>query len=122
MHWNGMMFHPTFTAAPGTAELTATFEVYLVDGNSGEEIANSGTGPFTLTWTNASDGRPQLRIDHGLVISWPSSATNYFLESTTGISGSWTAVTNAPVVEGDRSSVQLAPAQAQQTFRMKVVE
>lgn len=122
MHWNGMMFHPTFAAPPGTTAHSAVFEVYLVEAGSGMEVANSSTGPFTLNWTNVPDGRPALMIEPGLVIRWPSAATNYLLESAAGFAGQWTAVTNAPVLDGEMATVELAPDQPQQFFRMRVAE
>jgi hypothetical protein len=58
MHWNGMMFHPAFTAPPGTNPLTATFELYLLDTATGLEVRDSSSGPLVFNWTNVSDGRP----------------------------------------------------------------
>lgn len=122
MHWNGMMFHPTFSAAPGIASHSAVFEAYLVDVSNGEEVANSSTGPFTLTWTNVPDGRPELNIEPGFVIRWPNSATNYVLESAAAINQPWVTVTNMPVMDGQNATVQMAPDEGQRLFRMRMAE
>ena len=121
LHWSGMMFHPTFTAPPGTNSYTATFEAYLVDVGTGTEVANSSTGPFVLNWTNMPDGRPGLGIGQRTVIFWPTSTTNYVLEGADTLSGgTWTPVTNAPVTVEGQSAVLLAPEETRKFFRMKL--
>jgi hypothetical protein len=43
-----------------------------------------------------------------IVISWPTSATDYALESTTSLSPpNWTPVTTPPVVNGEQTSVTI---------------
>jgi hypothetical protein len=102
------MFHPVFTAPPGTNASTATFEAYLVDTNTGAEIAHSSTGPFVLNWTNIPDGRPELGIAQRIVVSWPVAAANYVLEGAASLdNGPWTVVTNAPVLLDGESAVVL---------------
>jgi hypothetical protein len=120
LHWNGMMFHPTFAAPPGTNTCTATFEAYLVDTTTGTEVANSSSGPFVFNWTNLPDGRPMLGIGQRIVIFWPTATTNYVLEGKETMSGgAWTLVTNAPVTVEGQSAVVLAPEETRKFFRMK---
>lgn len=121
LYWNGMMFHPTFTAPPGTDTYTATFEAYLVDTSTGLEVANSSTGPFVFNWTDVPDGRPDLGIGQRIVVFWPTSATNYVLEGTDTLpNGAWTLVTNARVILEGQSAVVLEPGEPRKFFRMKL--
>ena len=111
-------------AALGTNAYTATFEVYLLDTASGQEITNSSSGPLVFNWTDVSDGRPALSLavqGAGIVVSWPSATTtNWVLESATTVNaGTWTAVTNNPVMAGGQMSVALARSGPQQYFRMR---
>jgi hypothetical protein len=120
LQWNGMMFHPTFTAPPGTNRFTATFEAYLVDSTTGAEIPDSSTGPFAFHWTDLPDGRPELGVGERIVIFWPTSASHYALEGTdTLANGGWTPVTNAPVALEGQSAVVLEPGETRKFFRMR---
>jgi hypothetical protein len=121
--WNGMMFHPAFTAPAGTNSYNAVFEAYLVDADTGSEIPNSGTGTFTFEWTNIPDGRPEIQILADLTLSWPATATNYVPEATGAVSGgSWITITNTPVLMADRLAVTVDPDASQQFFRMRRVD
>ncbi|MGZ8920198.1 MAG: hypothetical protein ACXW3L_04370 [Limisphaerales bacterium] len=123
LHWNGMMFHPTFTAPPGTNGFTSTFEAYLVNTSTGLEVTNSSSGPFVLNWTNVTDGRPELSIGQRVVVFWPVSATNYVIEGTESLtSGTWTVVTNAVVAVEGQTAVVLDPGETRKIFRMKMAE
>lgn len=123
MHWNGMMFHPTFTAAPGTNSFTSTFEAYLVNANTGVEIPNSSSGPFILNWTNVTDGRPELSIGQRVVLFWSTTATNFVVEGTESLtSGTWTVMTNVPVALEGQAAVVLDPGETRKIFRMKMAE
>jgi hypothetical protein len=120
LFWNGMMFHPTFTAPPGTNTYSATFEAYLADAGTGAEVAGSGTGPFILEWTDVPDGRPVLEIGQRIVIFRPDTAANSVLEGTDAlVGGAWTPVTNTPVTVEGRTAVVLAPGEQRRFFRMK---
>lgn len=124
MRWSGMMFHPVFAAPPGTNELSASFEAYLVDGTSGAELSGSSTGPFELHWTNWADPRPALSMAKGaagtVVLSWPATATNFVLQCATALGGGqWAAVTNAPALNGELSSVSLGSDGSRMFFRME---
>jgi len=121
--WNRMMFHPCFTAAPGTNALTAEFEAFLVNASTGQEIAGSSSGPFTFNFNNQSDGRPALNLAPKIVVGWPATTTaNWVLESApTPNATSWTLVTNTPVALDGQTAVVLDDDAAQQYFRMRHV-
>lgn len=123
MYWSGMMFHPAFTAPPDTNNLTATFEVYLLDTTTGLEVPNTSSGPLVFDWTNVPDGRPALSLAPRIVVNWPSATTtNWMLESaSTANSATWNAVTNQPVTMDGQPSVVLEGSATQQYFRMRYV-
>jgi hypothetical protein len=52
-------------------------------------------------------------------LAWPSAATGYNLESAPALSGTWTAVSAQPVVEGNQWVVQLPLDTAPRFFRLK---
>jgi len=121
MHWNGVMFHPAFTAPPGTNAVSAIFEVYLVDRTTGEEVGGSSSGPFVLNFTNVGDGRPKLSLESRMVVFWPPDTTNYVLEATDKLpDGTWTRVTNEIMVIEGQSAVLVAPSEARRFFRMRL--
>jgi len=123
LQWNGLMFHPAFTAPPGTNNLNAIFEVYLIDTGTGLEVSNSSSGPLAFNWTNVSDGRPALELRRAMVVAWPAGTTaNWVLESAEAPNaGTWTTVTNAPVIVDGQPCVDLDEVAAQQYFRMRYV-
>ena len=123
LFWNGMMFHPVVSGPPGTNGYTATFEAFLVDTTTGEEVQNSSSGPLIFNWTNVSDGRPVLNLSQKIVVAWPSATTtNWVLESATSPNATtWTSVTNAPVIVDGQPSVVLDQTAVQQYFRMRFV-
>lgn len=121
LYWDGMMFHPAVTAPPGTNALSATFEAYLVDTQSGAEIPGSSTGPFVLHFTNVSDGRPALDIAPRMIVFYPLDATNWVLEGTDTLpNGTWTDVTNAPVMLEGRAAVVIESGDPRRFFRMRL--
>jgi len=123
LYWDGVMFHPAVAAPPGTNGYTATFEVYLVDATSGQEITNSSSGPLVFNWTDVSDGRPVLSIVQGagVAVSWPAdTSTNWVLESASMVNAAnWTVVTNVPTSAGGQQSVLLQQSAPQGFFRMR---
>ena len=121
LQWDGMMFHPGFTAPPGTGTYTATFEAFLVDTSTGQPVPGADTGPFTFNWTDMPDGRPTLCVAPKMVIAWPGSATNYVLEAADTLPASnWTPVTNIPILLDGQPAVVLDPCQARRFFRMRL--
>jgi hypothetical protein len=120
LNWNADMFHPGVTAPPGTNQLMATFEAYLVDTNSNTEVPGSSTGPLVFKFTNVSDGRPTLTLAQMIVVAWPSTATDWVLESADTVqSSAWTAVTNTPVLVDGQPAVVLDGGAGRKFFRMR---
>jgi len=123
LFWNGMMFHPAFTAPPSTNNLSATFEVYLLDTTTGLEVPNSSSGPLVFDWTNAPDGRPALNLAQRVVVGWPvNTTTNWVLESAASANATtWTTVTNTPVTVDGQPCVVLEGSATQEYFRMRYI-
>jgi hypothetical protein len=121
VYWSGLMWHPVAAAPPGTNSYTATFEMYLVDTTTGQEVAGSSSGPLVFNWTNVSDGRPMLSLAKKIVVAWPSATTtNWVLESAAAVDATaWTSVTNTPVDVDGQPCVILDQTAAQQFFRMR---
>ena len=127
IYWNGGMWHMPVTAPPAppgtTNYYSATIEIYVVNTDTGEEVTNSGTS-FVLTWSDVPDGRPALAINpagtNSVVLSWPASAANWSLVSSTNLSSTnWTTVTNAVISSNGQSAVYLDGLAAQQFFRLR---
>ena len=117
------MWHVGVTSPPGTNNYSATFEVYVVDTTTGQEVPGSSSGPFVLNWTSVPDGRPQLTIaavaSNGVAITWPASATNWTLVSTTNLTAAdWTSVTNSSVTSNGQAVVYLEGAAPPLFFTM----
>lgn len=122
LQWDGTMFHPAFTALPGTGSYTATFEAFLVDTTTGTAVPGANTGPFIFNWTDVPDGRPTLTVAQRIVVGWPPSATNYVLEVADVLPSSiWTTVTNTPVLVDGQFAVLLDAGAGQKFYRMRLV-
>ncbi len=120
MAWNGMMFHPTFTAPPGTHEYTAVFDAYLSDSTAGTEIPHSSTGPFELRWTSLPDGRPGLAIARKIAVSWTVPSGTYLLETADSpTSPHWTVVPTPPVNIDGKPTVLLDPSDVARVYRLR---
>ena len=120
VYWNGMMFHPGVTAPPGTNALTATFEIYLINTVTGQEVFGSGSGPLVFNWANVPDGRPALTLGMKVVVAWPITASGYVLEAADAASGAgWTTLSNTTVALDGQSAVVLEPGAAAKFFRMR---
>jgi len=121
LYWDAMMFHPVVTAPPGTNDLVATFEVYLHDTVSGQEVAGSSSGPLPFPFHNLPDGRPALALAPKVFVAWPSgTSTNWVLEcAASASSADWVTVTNAPATVDGQPGAVLTPAASQQYFRMR---
>lgn len=120
LKWNGMMFHPAFTAAPGSNTLSATFEAYLVDNATGEEVPDSTTGPFEFQWTVVPDGRPALTIASKVVVTWPASTTNGTLEwADSPTAAQWTADPSIPALLDGQLTVLLEPRAGARFYRLR---
>ena len=72
-----------------------------------------------------SEGMPsgvELKINKvgtNVVVSWPASATNLVLESSSSLATGWTAVATAPATNQQVVSVTLPIAGTQEFFRLK---
>ncbi|HOP97314.1 MAG TPA: DUF3344 domain-containing protein [Verrucomicrobiota bacterium] len=63
---------------------------------------------------------PSLAINSGGQIAWTTNSAGFSLESNTNlVGGTWTAVTNVPVVSGDQFTVTVEMPAPQQFFRLK---
>ncbi len=62
------------------------------------------------------------KVGTNLVLSWPASATNSVLESSSCLTTGWTAVAAAPVTNNQTVSVSVPLAGPQQFFRLKTSE
>jgi hypothetical protein len=58
-------------------------------------------------------------VGTNLVLSWPASASNCVLESSSCVTTGWTAVVASPVTNDQTVSVTLPLAGPQQFFRLK---
>ncbi len=119
------MWHVGVTAPPGTNTYTATFEVYVVNTETGLEVPGSSSEPFILNWTDVPDGRPQLNIAAAgpghVQLTWPTSATNWTLVSASTLNApDWSALTNAPVSLNNQFTVTLNAAETARFFRLKL--
>lgn len=124
MRWNGMMFHPVFAAAPATNGVAATFEAYLVDAATGAEVPNSGTGVFTLSWTNLPESRPELAVEipaPGQVTAyWLAGAGSYRLQASFAAGGAeWADVSEPVIADGERRSVTIPAEGGARFFRLR---
>lgn len=119
-YWNTVMFHPAVTAPPGTNSLTATFELFLMDTNLSQEVANSSSGPLVFNFANVCDGRPS--IDMGLVFAfrWSTNATNWVVESANSLTATnWTTTTNLPTVFDGSATVIMGTGEAGRFYRLR---
>lgn len=120
MYWSGMMFHPVFTAPPGTNEYSATFEAYLVDSGSGTEIVGSSTGPMVFKFTTVPDARPALGAAIKFVVQWDEAATNWGLEWANSVTSSvWIAATNQSLTVDGASTVLMDLDGAGKVYRLR---
>ena len=114
------MFHPCFTAPPGTNIYSARFQLFLVEVAPGVEVPASASASFDLFWTSVPDGRPALQIGQKLVIDWPAGSGNYVLEAADSLpASSWTLVASTPVIVNARLSVILEAPAAAKFYRLR---
>ena len=124
-YWNGMMWHVGVTAPPGTNTYEATFDVFVVDVETGVEITNSGSGPFVLHWTDVPDGRPALDLvaqpDGQFRLAWPESATNWLPVCSATLAGAtWSDITNEPVLVSGMQTLVLDRPEPALFFQMRL--
>jgi O-glycosyl hydrolase len=106
-----------------STDLCYSATVAVTNGNL--VVSVPGDCIFTLTgFSGVSHAPPILRADIGagaITISWPSTATNYVLEASSGIDGTsnWSAVTNAPQQSAQEIVVTIPASVLQQFFRLR---
>lgn len=124
VYWNGEMWHFGVTAPPGTNLYTATFEIFVMNTSTGQEVSGSSSGPFVLDWTDVPDSRPELKLttiggDH-LVVTWPATATNWLLLSTTNLDAAdWITNTTPVTINHNQATVVISNVTPRQFFRLQ---
>jgi hypothetical protein len=118
--WDMRMFHPAFAALQGSGPLSADFEAFVVDLDSGKRRADIGGITFTLLWTaEHSDVVPALGISQKIVLSWPQPVGHYHLQSTTDLeSGEWQPMHQTPVMIDGNATVILDHSYQGMFFRL----
>jgi hypothetical protein len=117
--WNLSMFHPAIAAPPTNGTHSATFEAFLVDANTGQEMGGIAHAPFTLNWTIVASAR-ELNLTPDHVLTWGASATNYVLECTDTLPAtSWTLMTNRPVVRDGKCIVTVECTEPVRFYRLR---
>jgi hypothetical protein len=124
VYWSGGMWHIGVTAPPRTNSYSATFEIYVVNTDTGEAVAGSSSGAFVLNWTDVPDGRPVLTIaptaPNQFTVSWPTPTVNWDLLTATNLtSTNWIACSNAVQTQDTNSFITFSNATAQQFFRLR---
>ena len=113
---NGTLTFTPVPAATGSAVVTVTVQ-------DDAATALGGQDSISRTFLVTVSSGPSLRINrsNGLVVlSWPTNATDFHLESRADLSTSalWTAVTNVPVRMGDQNVVTNSPSGGHRFFRL----
>lgn len=120
LYWDGMMFHPTFTAPPGTTTYQAVFQAYLVDTNSNAEAPDTSTPPMLFMFGNVPDGRPAMGLALKFAVSWDAASSGWAVESSPSLVGTnWTLVTNTQVSVDGQPAVILPATEAGLHYRMR---
>lgn len=85
--------------------------------------ANTSLGtPSSATLTIQDNDLPQLSIrsvPEAVVLQWPTQASNFQLESSFAIPGSWTTVSNVPSVIDNQFTVTNSASETNRFFRLK---
>jgi hypothetical protein len=117
--WNMAMFHPAMAAPALAGTHSGVFEAFLVDLQTGQPVPGVATATFELDWTVAASARPALTLERKIQLRWPSSATNYVLQTAAALDATtWTTVTNTPVVSDGNNAVILDEAVGHCFFRL----
>jgi hypothetical protein len=135
--WAGDSGGASVTATPNNG--FATIESQLLSSCEVEVVLAtknvSAAGTYNVTWTaipsqgahlwlvSVESEAPILqahRFGSNMVISWPASATNYELESTSDFSAAnWIPITNAPVIINSQNTVTNVIWPSGQYYRLK---
>jgi hypothetical protein len=112
--------HPRYSLGDAPTNRFDAIGVFSQESGSGTD-GTFGYELFVQEIAPADDA--VLRIANQPVISWPSSLTNYRLESTDSLTvTNWTPVTNSPALVNGRNTVILEPNGAQKFFRLERVQ
>ena len=101
-----------------------TYSVIDSDPSTWSHNASSGSAGFSLIMGYSLPAVPALSIrlepDSQVVISWPASATGFFLEAAESLlSSNWHMLTNTPGIVGDQYAVTNSAAGEMRFFRLK---
>jgi hypothetical protein len=120
LRWNFMMFHPAYSMTARVGSVSADYEAFLVDTNTGEEVTAVTPATFTLAWsTMGCDVRMGWSGDGGPEATWPTCLTNFALEHASTPTGSWSAVPGTPVASNDWYRHILDPEAQGPFFRLR---
>jgi subtilisin-like proprotein convertase family protein len=105
---------PTALSVFKNTDPSGAWKLFVVDDASGDGGTING---WSLTLSIAIPLQIQ-HIEANTVVSWPASATNCSLQSSVGLSTSWSNVTNAPIPIGFRNYVTNAVAGGSTFYRL----
>ena len=90
---------PTALSVFKNTDPTGTWNLFVVDDVSGDVGTIAGGWSLSLSIAAPLQIR---RVQNNVVVSWPASATNYSLQTSTGLSATWSNSTNMPALSGSR--------------------
>jgi subtilisin-like proprotein convertase family protein len=106
---------PTALSVFKNTDPSGNWRLFVVDDASGD--SGNIAGGWSLTLSVAVPTQI-ARVQTNMVVSWPASATNCFLQFSPGLSGSWSDVTNAPAFGGGRYYVTNAITAGSKFYRL----
>ena len=114
------LIHPLYDLGPAPTNRFDATGVFLQESGSGTD----GTFGYELFLQEiATSADAVLAIANRPVITWPSSLSNYQLQSSDSLTDpTWTAVTNAPVLVNGQNTVIVEPTAAQKFYRLQQVQ
>ena len=106
------------SGAAGTFAMQGTLgQIDTATGAAGSVVVVGGY------WSLLDDPLPLLRIFHfkeNIVLAWPDPSTGFALQTSPDlVTGSWTAVTIAPVIVGSEKQVTWGPPVGRHFFRLR---
>jgi hypothetical protein len=113
------LFSPFGPVAGGAFPDPTSDEVFFaVEDSAGEVIFDQNTN----TDDNSIIAPPALNITldtSGVVVSWPSSPTNYVLQSALSLDSSWADLNQTPADDGTNKSLTISPLLDSTFFRLR---
>src|SRR5262249_48919460 len=106
---------PTALSVFKNTDPSGTWKLFVVDDASGDSGTIAGGWSLTL-----SVGVPIqiVRIQTNIVVSWPASATNCSVQSSSALSSTWNDLTNTPALSGGRYYVTNAITVGSRFYRL----